>query len=298
MGLHETRRRKQKKLLVWLAVIVLALLCCSMVVMAKVDNVASTALRSGLTTTTTSTHATATSTPTVSVTASPSVTATPTQIFYDDFINNSKQWAITNVPDLMRYMDADQLVLSVANRRVLTESVPSTTSFSNFTLVTTYTLTAATKDDSVGLYVRGDSNLDHDYRIDIFGNNTVTISKEYLDDNSQPQSVELARKTNVTAIHAKGQLNTLTVQLNGPTISVAINGTPVISSLYDADYSHGQIALFVINSKSSPVAVTAHFSSLEIDSIPDPMPMPTPTPSITPPPESTPSPTETGTAGP
>jgi hypothetical protein len=303
MGLHETRRRTQRKLLVWLAVIMLALVSGSAVVMAKVETVASIARNDRPMATYTATHAPLTPTPTLSVTATPSVEATPTQIFYDDFINNNKQWAITNVPDLLRYMNNDQLVLSVAGRRILTESVPSTTSFSDFTLVATYTLVAATKNDSVGLYVRGDSNLDHDYRIEIFGDNTVTINKEYLDDNSQPQSIELARRTKVSAIHALGQMNTLTVQLNGPTISVAINGTPVISSLYDVDYSHGQIAFFVTNSNSSSVSVTARFSSLAIDSIPDPLPMPTPTPSITPSPTltptSTPSLTQTnvGTGG-
>ena len=213
-------------------------------------------------------------------------------------MNNSKQWAITDVPGLVRNMEDDQLVLSVTGGRILTESIPSSISFSNFTLIMQYTLHTAGKEDRVGLYVRGDSNLDHDYRIDILGNNTVTISKEYLDDNDQPQSVELARKTNVSAIHPFGQSNTMQVELNGPTLSVGINGKPVISSLYDADYSHGQIALFANNSSNSTAGVTAYFSSIEIDSIPNPLPMPTPTPSVTPTPSATETPTPTGTTTP
>lgn len=299
MGFKETHRSRQRRLLIWFAVAILVIVSCSALVMAKItaNNDRAHAQQSP-TVTGVPTKNAITPTPSVTASPSPSLTATPTTLFAEDFVNNSKQWAITNVPGLVRTMQNDQLVLSVNGGRILTESIPSSTSFSDFTLIAEYTLNTAGNDDRVGLYVRGDSNLDHDYRIDILGDNTVTISKEYLDDTNQPQSVELARKSNVSAIHPLGHPNTLQVELNGPTLSVMINDKPVISSLYDADYSHGQIALFVNNSSNSTAGVTAYFSSIEIDSIPNPLPMPTPTPSVTSTPNATETPTPTGTMTP
>src|SRR6266852_1416867 len=81
-------------------------------------------------------------------TLTPTLSVTPTPLFFDDFIENSQDWALSGPND--------------------------------FSLSVTFTLLKGDENDCVGLYLRGDSNLDHDYRIDIFGNNRFAINKELL----------------------------------------------------------------------------------------------------------------------
>src|SRR6266480_4646966 len=103
------------------------------------------------------------------ITQTPTSLLTPTPLFVDDFIESSKDWALSQGDDTsgyLRTMVNNQLVLSDANRKILIESLPTSATFSDFSLTTTFTLLKGDGNDSVGLYLRGDSNLDHDYRID------------------------------------------------------------------------------------------------------------------------------------
>jgi hypothetical protein len=179
-------------------------------------------------------------------------------------------------------MDNNQLVLSDANHKILIESLPTSATFSDFSLTTTFTLLKGDENDSVGLYVRGDSNLDHDYRIDIFGNNRFAMNKELLNPDNTARTDILDSPTSSPLLMPKNQANTLTVMMKGPFMVLAINGT-IAASLVDADYSHGQIALFVNNGSTSD-GVSASFSSVRVDPAPDQLPgFPVyPTPTVTP----------------
>ena len=85
-----------------------------------------------------------------------------------------------------------QLVLSDTNHKILIESLPTNAIFSDFALTVTFTMLKGDENDSVGLYVRGDTNLDHDYRIDISGNNKFAISKELLNPDKTARTQILA----------------------------------------------------------------------------------------------------------
>ena len=124
--------------------------------------------------------------------------------------------------------------------------------------------------DSVGLYLRGDSNLDHDYRIDINGNNTFDIVKEYLGDNNTPQSTTLDGPHSPSMLRPPGQQNIITVVMKGPALVLLINGT-VVSSITDSDYMSGQIALFARHGATSG-GVTVAFSRVEVDYAPEQLP--------------------------
>jgi hypothetical protein len=127
-------------------------------------------------------------------------------------------------------------------------------------------LTQADENDSVGLYLRGDSNLDHDYRIDVFGNNTYAISKEALDASSSLEQTYFVHPSHTPLLKPIGQKNVLAVSMQGPTMTVQVNGTTV-HTLTDPDYTHGQIALFVSNGPTSQ-GVTAKFHNLVIYPLP------------------------------
>ncbi len=218
------------------------------------------------------THATATSTPTpISTATEEGITPTPTPFFADDFSNNSQGWYLNNIAGYTRSLSDNGLILTDTNRSPMIESLPTNHKFGDFILTTTLTLKQGDNNDSVGLYLRGDSNLDHDYRIDIFGNNTYAISKEYLDTDNTPQSLYIIAPSHTTSLKSPGTPNTLTVIMKGPTMILLINGN-LVNAIIDEDYTHGQIALFVANSATSP-GVTAVFSSITIDPAPDQFPV-------------------------
>ena len=189
-------------------------------------------------------------------------TGTVQPLFSDTFLDNSKGWSVVNVPGYMRTLRDSKLTLSDTNHNILVESIPTSTMFTNFSLTTTFTLVQGDENDSVGLYLRGDSNLDHDYRIDIFGNNTYAISKETLSANNELEQTFLAPPSHTKLLNPIGQANMLTVAMNGPTMLVQVNGH-TIPSLTDTSYTHGQIALFVANGMTSN-GVTAQFHDLTI----------------------------------
>ncbi len=217
-------------------------------------------------------------------TPTPALSVTPTPLFFDDFIEDSADWALSGQNDTSGYLRSmvnNQLVLSDTNHKILIESLPTNTTFSDFSLTVTFTLLKGDQNDSVGLYLRGDSNLDHDYRIDIFGNNRFAINKELLNPDKTARTQILHGPTASPLLMPKNQANTLTVMMKGPFMVLAINGT-IAASVIDTDYTRGQIALFVNNGPTSD-GVSASFSSVRVDPAPDQLPgfPANPTPTVT-----------------
>jgi len=198
---------------------------------------------------------------------SPTIPLVDQPLFYDNFAGKSKGWSLGNAPGYTRTIANSTLKLANSNHNILTESLPTDTIFTDFMVTMSFTVDKADKDDSVGLYLRGDSNLDHDYRVDIYGDNTYAISKELLNANKTPLVNTLVNPSSTSALHPTGQQNTLTVMMKGPLLVLLIN-TRIISSVTDTDYTAGQIALFVQNSPTSS-GVEASFRSVAVYPAPD-----------------------------
>ncbi len=207
-----------------------------------------------------------TASPTTTRLVSPTVSLTPLPLFTDHFTSESSGWYVGDTGGYKRMLSSNGLLLSDTNHQILIESLPTGIHFDNFVLTTTFTLMQASANDSVGLYVRGDVNLDHDYRIDIFGNKSYGISKETLDAQRNPHVIVLVPPTHTLLLKPLGQSNTLKVTMNGLMLVVEINGK-LAASISDADYTRGQIALFVSNSATSP-GVTALLSSVTVSALP------------------------------
>ncbi len=207
--------------------------------------------------------------------ATPTLTGTAQTLplFFDDFVGSNKGWSLTSVFGYTRKIENGDLTLAAENHQILTESLPTGATFNNFMVTATFTLVQAGRDDSVGLYLRGDSYLDHDYRVDIYGNNTYAISKEFLDESKIPQDQFLISPTATPALHSVGKQNSITVIMQGPNLVLLINST-MVNSVTDTDYSSGQIALFVQNSATSN-GVEASFSTIAVYPAPKQLP-PTP----------------------
>ncbi len=200
-----------------------------------------------------------------SSTATQAVSPTPQLLFTDNF-SSSNDWYVGNAEGYTRALSSKGLQLSDTNHQVLVESLPTNIYFDNFVLTTTFTLLQASPADSVGLYLRGDVNLDHDYRINIFGDNSYSISKETLDKQRNPETTVLVPPTPTLLLRHLGQPNMLKITMNGPMLIMEINGQ-LAASISDPDYTQGQVALFVSNGATSP-GVTALFSNVTISALP------------------------------
>ncbi len=198
-------------------------------------------------------------------------TPPPQAVFYDTFINNALGWGLSNEAGYIRKLYHHKLILMNINpNTTLVESLPTNATYDNFVASVDLTVAKASQDDSVGIYVRGDSNLDHDYRIDINGNNTFDIAKEYLDSDQHPRATFLDGPRNSSAINSPGEQNTVTVIMKGTQLMLFINDAKV-SSITDSDYTTGQIALFAHASETSS-GVTVSYSRIEVDHPPDQTP--------------------------
>lgn len=183
-------------------------------------------------------------------------------LFTDDFSDASKGWAVGSASGYTRVINDDTLTLANQNHTILTESLPTSLTFDDFSLTVAFALLQATADDSVGMYVRGDTNLDHDYRIDFYGDGGYSISKEYLDQQDLPQETLLQPSTFTSSLKPMGESNTVTLVMKGPKMVLIVN-KQVIKTVSDDAYTSGQIALFVHNSPASN-EVEADFSSVVV----------------------------------
>lgn len=221
---------------------------------------------------------TATATPTSIPTWSPTEVTPPAEsLFYDTFLNNEHGWSLASDGGFFRILVDHMLILSNTHpNATLVEGLPTSVTLDNYVASVNFTINRGSADDSMGLYLRGDSDLDHDYRVDINGNNTIDVVKEWLDTNQDPQTTFLFSPHSDHDLKPPGQQNILTVIMNGSTMVVSVNNL-VLITLNDFSYSNGQLALFVHNGMHSDNMIVS-FSQVEVDRVASPLQTPAPTP--------------------
>ena len=186
--------------------------------------------------------------------------------FYDTFKNNAQDWSVSSTEGYYRSIEPGELTLANTNvNTTMVESLPTNSTFDNGTIIVNLIIIQANTNDSVGLYVRGDTNLEHDYRIDLNGNGTFDIAKEFLDSRNNPQSIILFGPKSDTSLNSQGMRNTITLTMNGSRLQLFINNQRV-GVVIDSDYEDGQVALFARLGKSSK-KVAVGFTKVEIDKI-------------------------------
>lgn len=214
---------------------------------------------------------TETPTPTPTSTVIYMETPPPQAVFYDTFINNALGWGLSSEVGYTRKLYNHKLILMNTNpNTTLVESLPTNATYDNFMVGADLTAVKAGENDSVGIYIRGDSNLDHDYRIDLNGNNTFDIAKEFLDSNQHPRVIFLDGPRSSSALNPPDKQNTITVIMVGTQLTLFINNTKV-STITDSDYTTGQIALFAHAGEASS-GVSVSYSRVEVDHPPDGVP--------------------------
>lgn len=207
------------------------------------------------------------------------VTPPAESLFYDTFENNNHAWSLSGDAGFYRILVDHMLILSNTNpNTTLVESVPLTTNLDNYQISADFTLNRGDAHDIIGMYLRGDSTLDHDYRVEIGGNGTIAVTKEWLDSERRPQTTTLAPQQFTNDLHFAGAQNTLTVIMVGPSIAVVLNNYVQIV-VTDTSYVSGQIALFAQHGNTS-TGVTLSFTRIEVDRLASPLATPTPVPTI------------------
>ncbi|HEX7737835.1 MAG TPA: family 16 glycoside hydrolase [Ktedonobacteraceae bacterium] len=226
-------------------------------------------------------HHRATATATSSLPPRTPTTLHPSRLayFFDTFAANFHGWSLASNGGYYRIMVNNSLILADTNpNSTLVESFPTVTNLDNYVVSVDFTINQGDANDSVGLYLRGDGTLDHDYRIDINGNNTIDLAREYLDAKQIGQTDMLIPPALSAYLKPPGQANTLTVFMIGSEITVEMNDIVVMTAT-DPAYTNGQIALFVHHATTSRSGVTASFTRAEIDRLASPFMTPVPTPS-------------------
>lgn len=209
------------------------------------------------------------------------ITPPPASLFYDTFVDNKHGWSLSGTGGDLRILTNAHLILANTNPdSILIESVPTSTTLDDYVISVDFTLDLGDAHDSMGLYVRGDSHLDHDYRIDINGNKTIDVAKEWLDSTQTPQNTFLASPQMTSLLNPPGSLNTLTVFLIDQSITVLVNNV-ALTTITDPTYANGQVALFVHHGSSSEGAIYS-FSRVEIDHLASPLATPSSTLELTP----------------
>jgi hypothetical protein len=186
--------------------------------------------------------------------------------FYDTFKNNAQSWNVSSASGYVRMITRDGLILTNTHRNsTLIESLPTNSNFANCTVIIDLAMLEVGSNDSIGIFFRGDTNLEHDYRLDIFGDGSFDIVKESLDSKNNPQNVVLAEAKINTILKPLGDKNLILLTMSGPQMRLYINNVR-ISSITDTDYTSGQVALFAQMNGNSP-KVSVLFSKVEVDNI-------------------------------
>lgn len=208
--------------------------------------------------------------PGINGTTIPTALPTPQALFSGNFADNSQGWATGNSTGFSRTIGNNALILDDHDHKILPESLPTSTTFNNFSVTMDFTFTQGDQNDGAGLYVRGDSNLDHDYRVEVYQDSTYAIVKEYLDSSNNPKAAILVDVTGTSSLKPVGQQNKMTVIMKGTTLVLLINDT-LVKTITDSNYTSGQIALFVQNGSTSN-GVKASFSSVAVYPAPNQLP--------------------------
>ncbi len=205
---------------------------------------------------------------TTSANATHSVATTPTTppLFSDTFADNSHQWNLQSYPGQFSVsVQNSALKMESDNNKLLWELVPGQQAYGNFQLSVDAVLSKGAQENGYGVYFRGGLDqtgaLTTYYRFELYGDGTFALFKSGTDANAAP--TRLVDYTATSAIKKQGTVNHITILVRGQTLQLNVNGF-VLSTVTDASYTSGSIALFVSNLQNAPAGAQVQFSHLAI----------------------------------
>jgi hypothetical protein len=179
------------------------------------------------------------------------------------------------------FSDNSQVLLTVPESdRVQSHLLPANLP-KDLTVTVNFTLQKASADDSAGILLRtsitsGSNPQTIAYWVEIYGNNTLDIWKNYVDptDSTKVRGTALTGPSHFSAMRPQGQSNKMTVIIKGASIVLFINDQ-FVATVTDIESSTalttGDTRLFVYTGKSG-IATVASFQSVAVYPAPDTLP--------------------------
>lgn len=196
--------------------------------------------------------------------------ATPQEnaLFRDEFMNNTNGWSIQSYPgEFSVALGNGALKLENDNNKLLWELVPGNQKYTDFQFSVDAVLSKGSQDNGYGVYIRSalsqNSSITGFYRFELYGDGSFAIFKGTTDANGVVTTPRLVDYTNSAAIQKQGGLNHITISAKGSSLQFIVNGQ-TLSTVSDATYTSGSVALFVSNLQKAPPGATATFSHLAI----------------------------------
>ncbi|GAC1425424.1 MAG: hypothetical protein NVS4B1_11000 [Ktedonobacteraceae bacterium] len=211
----------------------------------------------------------ATSSSTISRSPStPHTTGQGNPLFRDEFTNNTNGWSIQSYTgEFSVTLGNGALKLENDNNKLLWELIPGNKEYGDFQLSVDAVLTKGSQDNGYGVYIRGalsqNSSITTFYRFELYGDGSFAIFKGTTDANGIVTTPRLVDYTNSSAIQKQGILNHITINAKGASLQFIVNGQ-ILSTISDATYTSGSVALFVSNLQKAPPGAVATFSHLTI----------------------------------
>ena len=189
-------------------------------------------------------------------------------LFQDEFMNNTNEWSIQSYPgEFSVALGNGALKLENDNNKLLWELVPGAQKYTDFQLSVDAVLSKGSQGNGYGVYIRSalsqNSSITAFYRFELYGDGSFAIFKGTTDANGTLTTPRLADYTNSSAIQKQGGLNHITITAKGSSLQFIVNGQ-TLSTVSDATYTSGSVALFVSNLQKAPPGAVATFSHLAI----------------------------------
>lgn len=189
-------------------------------------------------------------------------------LFADPLINDTSGWNLQSEPGTYAVsVGSSGMTLASDQHKLLWELLPGERSFGDFTLVVDAALTKGDQNNGYGVYIRGTANEQSDlasyYRFELYGDGSYAIFKGIVNTSGVSSAIKIAGYTLDAAIQKAGKVNHMMIVAKGASLALIVNGQ-LVTSLDDASYRSGSIALLVSNLPAAHAGAQAQFSHLAI----------------------------------
>ena len=191
-----------------------------------------------------------------------------TPLFADSFVNDASGWNLQSSPgNYLVSVGNGMLTLEIDKNKLLWELLPGTISYRDFTLTVNTVLAKGDQNNGYGLYIRGtagrNSDLDTYYRFELYGDGSYAIFKGTVDQNGTSIATKVVNYTLSSAIQKQGKPNHIILIARGAALSFVVNGQ-LLTTITDASYPSGSIALFASNLPEAKPGIQVQFSQLAL----------------------------------
>lgn len=193
---------------------------------------------------------------------------TGTPLFSDNFSSDTNGWNLQSSPgNYAVTLNNGALTMETDKNQLLWELLPGERTFSNFTLIVKAVLNKGDQNNGYGVYIRGTANQQSDlatyYRFELYGDGSYALFKGVTNTNGTSTATKIVDYTLNAAIKKQGRTNQIMIIAKGPAISFIVNDQ-LLTTITDASYASGSVALFISNLPEAKPGMQVQFSNFAI----------------------------------